>query len=198
MKWLTTTIVAAALALATNSCATGQDVINFVLDQEDAKGIRGQQQQIKSKVENEEVLVGSTPPLLLLPKKTLDEKPESIGVLSNDKESITSVDPQDQTVLSELSQPLDVEDRQAQSQGRRLVVSTFEARCESTSGLSGSAAYVDCVGGLVSGTTTGQTCADACGGDCCTGDNACVAFTGKGKQRFIHSCSILILPFVCS
>ena len=117
-----------------------------------------------------------------------------VGILSNDVESNT-VDPQDQTVLSELSQPLDVEDRQAQSQGRRLVVSTFEARCESTSGLSGSGAYVDCVGGfaVVGGvTSTTITCAAACGGLCCTGSSPCGyiqsdgsifrGFTGKGKQ----------------
>lgn len=50
------------------------------------------------KSENEELLVDSTPSLL--PQKTLIEKPKSVGVLSIDKESITSVDPRDQTVLS--------------------------------------------------------------------------------------------------
>lgn len=81
--------------------------------------------------EKEEVLVVvDASPLLL--KKTSIDKPESVGVLSNDnKESITSVDdPQDQTVLvSSMSQ--DVEDtRQAQAQGRRLLdEATFLARC---------------------------------------------------------------------
>jgi len=134
--------------------------------------------------EKEEVLVVvDASPLLL--KKTSIDKPESVGVLSDDKESITSVDdPQDQTVLvSSMSQ--DVEDtRQAQAQGRRLLdEATFLARCESTSGLTGSNAYVDCIVGFVSGTST--TCADACGDDCCTGANACVIFTGKGEQRVI-------------
>ena len=63
----------------------------------------------------------------------------------------------------------------------------FIARCESTSGLTGSDAYVDCVGGFVRDTS--QTCADACGndasgsgGDCCTLPFACDSFTGKGEQ----------------
>ena len=94
----------------------------------------------------------------------------------------------------------DFEDRQVQAQGRRLVdIATFEARCDASvaaafpgAGLSGSNAYVDCVGGFVSGTTTSQTCADACDGKCCTGDSACGfiqsdgsisgGFTGKGEQ----------------
>jgi len=194
MKWITTA-VAVAVALATNSRAEGQDVINFVSDQEGANGIRGQQQQIKSsrfKFENEKVLFdssSSTPPLL--PKKALVEKPESVGVLSDDKESIASVDHQDQTVLSV---PQDVENHQVQTQ-RRLdaaALQAFQDRCAITSNGEG---YVDCVGGFVSGTTTSQTCADACDGDCCTGASACGisgsilpdgtlngGFTGKGKQ----------------
>ena len=120
MKWITVA-VAVAVALATNSCVKGQDFINFVLDQEDAKGIRGQQQLIKSsrsEFENEEVLADSTPSLL--PRKTSIDKPESIGVLSNDRESVT-IDPQDQDVVV-LSVSQDAIDRQAQSQGRRLDV----------------------------------------------------------------------------
>jgi len=151
--------------------------------------------------EKEEVLVVvDASPLLL--KKTSIDKPESVGVLSNDnKESITSVDdPQDQTVLvSSMSQ--DVEDtRQAQAQGRRLLdEATFLARCESTSGLTGSNAYVDCVSGVVNGTST--SCADACivngVSKCCTGYLSCDpyiyngqtsgGFTGKGELRVIHN-----------
>ena len=56
----------------------------------------------------------------------------------------------------------------------------FQDRCDDTSDGKG---YVDCVGGFVKGTTT--TCEDACGGKCCTGDQACGGFTGKGKQRII-------------
>jgi len=205
MKWITTTV--AVLALATNSCAEGQDVINFVLDQEGANGIRGQQQPIKPSrysktAENEEVLV-DTLTLSLLPEKMLIEKPE---VLSNDKdkESIASVDPQFQTVLVS-SMPQDVDDLEDQAQGRRLdALQGFIARCESTSGLLGSDAYVDCVGGVVEGTTTDETCADACivngVSKCCTGDHACGStgfiypdgtlfggFTGKGEQSpFIY------------
>ena len=195
MKWITTTIVV-ALALATNSCVKGQDVINFVLDQEDAKGIRGQQQlkpsRSESEFENEEVLVDT---LSLLPKKALVEKSESVGILSHEKKS-TFVDPHDQTV-EVLSAPQDFEYRQAQAQERRLdaaALQAFEDRCDDTNipGLTGTDAYVNCVGGFVSGTTTSQTCADACGndacgegGDCCTGDFACDSFTGKGEQRFI-------------
>ena len=208
MKWITTTIVVALALATTNSCAEGQDDINFVSDQEDAKGIRGQYtQQIKSsrfKFENEEVLVDSSTPSLL-PKKALVEKPESVGVLSDDKESITSVDDQDQTVLSELSQPQDVEDRQVQAQRRRLDtgmdMATFEARCDASAeaafpgdGLSGSDAYVDCVGGFVSGTTTSQTCADACDGKCCNEDGGCctcIGFTGKGKSKRFKSIHML-------
>ena len=124
-----------------------------------------------------------------------------VGILSNDVESNT-VDPQDETVLSELSQPLDVEDRQAQSQGRRLEsgmdMDAFEARCAISSNGQG---YVDCVGGLVSGDTS-TTCVTACGGLCCTGSNACGrfaasgyvegGFTGKGEQISITIASICV------
>ena len=189
MKWITTTIVV-AVALATNSCVKGQDVNNFILDLEDATGVRGQREQLikssRSKsAGNEEVLIDSTPPLL--PKKVLVKKPESVGVLSNDKGSFTSVDPQDQIVEEEVlsvSQPQDVEKRQAQAQGRRLdALQDFKDRCDATttSGLSGSNAYVDCDGGLVSGDPS-TSCATACGGLCCTGVFACDSFTGKGEQ----------------
>lgn len=110
------------------------------------------------------------------------DKPESIGVLSNDKEGTVDVDPQDEIVLS-VSQ--DVIDRQAQSQGRRLdaaALQAFKDRCESTSGLMGSNAYVDCVDGSVNGASI--SCATACGVYCCIGDDACNKFTGKGN---IHS-----------
>ena len=145
-----------------------------------------------NKSENEEVLVDSTPSLLLLPKKTLTEKPKSVGVLSNDKESFTSVDPQDQIVEEEVlsvSRPQDVEKRQAQAQGRRLDAAdlqTFKDRCESTSGLTGSNAYVDCVGGKVNGNPS-RSCVDACDGKCCSdgGPFACDGFNGKGEQRVI-------------
>jgi len=96
----------------------------------------------------------------------------------------------------------DFEDRQVQAQGRRLVdIATFEARCDASvtaafpeAGLSGSDAYVDCVGGfaVVNGVTTSQTCVDACDGKCCFGSDACGiiqsaasingGFTGKGEQ----------------
>jgi len=145
-----------------------------------------------------------TPLDLIPPKKTSIENPESIGVLSNDKEEgIAFVDHQDQTMVS-VPQVQAVEDRQVQAQGRRLVdIATFEARCDASvaaafpeAGLSGSDAYVDCVGGFVRDTTTGlattQSCADACGTKCCTGDSACGiiqsaasingGFTGKGEQ----------------
>ena len=211
MKWITTTIVV-AVALATNSCVKGQDVNNFILDLEDATGVRGQQEQLikssRSKsAGNEEVLIDSTPPLL--PKKVLVKKPESVGVLSNDKESNTPVDPQDQTVEEEVlsvSRPQDVEKRQAQAQGRRLdaaALQTFKDRCDATNipGLSGSDAFVNCNDGQevdFDDNPTGQTCADACDGLCCTGNNACgfinsdgtiadgTGFTGKGKQRVIQ------------
>jgi len=157
-----------------------------------------------SKSENEEVLVDSTPSIL--PKKTLIEKPESVGVLSHDKEVIVDVDPQDQeVVVLSVSQPQDVEDRQAQAQGRRLdALQEFKDRCYKTSGLSGSDAYVDCWRGFVRGDYDGQTCADACGGKCCTGEGACgyfnsdgtikrqpaiTWFIGKG-EAIVHSCSI--------
>jgi len=69
----------------------------------------------------------------------------------------------------------------------------LQGRCEDTSGLSGSDAYVDCDRGFVEGTS--QTCADACMVEgvskCCTGTDACGklesdgtiedGFTGKGK-----------------
>jgi len=172
----------------------------FFLTKEDVKGstrgryTRKPRQPSRSKSdEKEEVLVNASP--LLLPKKTSIDKPESVGVLSNDnKESITSVDdPQDQTVLSELSQPLDVEDRQAHlAQGRRLesdALQGFQARCDAitTSGETGSDAYVDCVDGFVrdinTDLPTSQTCAAACDGECCIANSqpACSGFTGKGE-----------------
>ena len=131
-----------------------------------------------SKSEKEEVPVDTL----------LIEKPEIIGVLSNDVESNT-VYPEDEIVLS-VSQPQDVEDRQAQSQGRRLDAAAlrlqaFKDRCYETSGLS-SNAYVDCVKGLavVSGVYTGQSCEEACGRTtrkCCSVLRSCDGFTGKGK-----------------
>ena len=153
-----------------------------------------------SKSEKEEVPVDTL----------LIEKPESIGVLSNDVESNT-VYPEDEIVLS-VSQPQDVEDRQAQSQGRRLdaaALQAFKDKCvasaESAFGIDYSSnpenSYVNCDNGLevdANDNPTGQTCADACGGLCCAGDFACDGFNGKGEQRFIHSCTILICSFVCS
>ena len=92
MKWITTA-VAVAVALATR--AEGQDDIrSFVLNQEEAKGIRGQYTHKPSRsksAENEEVLADASP---LLPKKALVEKPGSVGVLSDDKASIASFDHQ--------------------------------------------------------------------------------------------------------
>jgi len=138
-------------------------------------------------------------------EETRIEKSENIGILSNDKEGIVAfVDPQDQTVeVLSVSQPQDAEDRH-QAQGRRLdaaALQAFKDRCYETSDLSGSDAYVDCVSGFVSGDYGGQTCADACGGKCCTGGGACgfiyygsdgtnfigYGFTGKGEQRVIHN-----------
>jgi len=196
--------VAVAL-LATNSRAEGQDVINFVSDQEGANGIRGQQQQIKSsrfKFENEKVLFDTT----LLPKKTLIEKPESVGVLSNDKESTTSVHPRDQTlsVLS-MSQDIEVYPQAQVAQGRKLAsgldMATFESRCDDTSpaGLSGSNAYVDCFDGSVNGDPS-TSCADACIAngviECCGGDDACDGFTGKGKSIVVVICLASTLTYI--
>ena len=53
----------------------------------------------------------------------------------------------------------------AQAQRRAL-----QTTCNGTS--------VVCAAGLVSGTTTNETCAAACGGACCVGDQACDGFTG--------------------
>ena len=166
---------------------------------EDVKGSTRGRWKPDEPSRSKEVLVDT---LSLLPKKTSIEKPESVGILSNDKESITSVDTQDQTMLS-VSQ--DVEDPQVQSQGRRLDVAALQAfkdKCVASveaafpgAGLSGSDAYVDCDGGfaVVDGVTTSETCAAACGnnaigygGDCCTGRDACSSFTGKGEQRVFH------------
>jgi len=91
----------------------------------------------------------------------------------------------------------DFEDRQVQeAQERRLVdIATFEARCDATttSGETGSNAYVDCVDGFVKGDPS-TTCATACivngVSKCCTGDNACDDFTGTGEQRAIHCLSL--------
>lgn len=151
---------------------------------------------------NEEVLVDSTPSIL--PKKTLIEKPESVGVLSHDKKS-ASVDPQDQeVVVLSVPQRQDAVDRQVQYQGRRLdALQEFKDRCYETSGLSGSDAYVDCWRGFVRDDYGGQTCADACGGKCCTGEGACGYFNSDGSikrqpvtwfigkgEAIVHSCSI--------
>ena len=68
----------------------------------------------------------------------------------------------------------------------------FQNRCDATttSGLSGSDAYVDCIDGKVRGNPS-KTCADACKvngvSKCCYGDRACDGFTGKGERRFIGS-----------
>jgi len=121
------------------------------------------------------------------------EKSESVGVLSNDKEGVAFVDPQDEIVLS-VSQPQDVKDHQAQAQGRRLdaaALQAFKNRCYETSGETGSDAYVDCVKGLavVSGVYTGQSCEEACGrsgGRCCSFSGSCKGFTGKGKHPFMY------------
>jgi len=88
----------------------------------------------------------------------------------------------------------DFEDRQVQeAQERRLVdIATFEARCDATttSGETGSNAYVDCVDGFVKGDPS-TTCATACivngVSKCCTdfGFDACDDFTGKGKKKFV-------------
>lgn len=117
---------------------------------------------------------------------------------------------QEEIVLS-VSQK-ELEDRQVQAQGRRLVVSTpsqvpstapsqssapstvafkaFQERCEETSDGKG---YVDCDDGFVSDNPS-TSCATACMVDgvskCCTGTNACNDFTGKGKQR-VHFSNLL-------
>ena len=126
----------------------------------------------------------------LLPKETTPIEKSGIGILSNnfnDKESITDDHHQDEIVLS-VHPPQGVQDRQAQSQGRRLdALSDFIALCDATNipGLSGSDAYVDCVNGRVRGDYNTR-CKAACGSFCCTGDstnpNSCNGFTGKGKQ----------------
>jgi len=142
-------------------------------------------------------------------------KPHDEPIRSNQSENEnelvdTKPDHQDEVVLS-VSQ--DVDDRQVLSQGRRLDsgmdLATFEALCIASAeaaypgtSLSGSDAYVNCVGGIVDGTST--PCATACGntdqgggvwsgGLCCTGRQTCgtinfdgtiidgTGFTGKGK-----------------
>ena len=133
------------------------------------------------------------------------------GYLTNQKETPASTGNaksllpvhQEEIVLS-VSQ--DVADRQVQSQGRRLVVSTpsqvpstvpsqssapstvalqaFKDKCVasvlSENGIDYSSnpenSYVDCDGGYVRGTS--QTCFDACNGDCCTGTAACGRYYG--------------------
>ena len=183
----------------------------FFLTKEDVKDSRGRytrkpRKPSRSKSdENEEVIVVDTPSHL--PKEeTPIEMPESVGILSNDKKSITSVYPQDQTVEEEVlsvSQPQDVEDRQAHlAQGRRLesdALQVFQARCDASTpaGVSGIDAYVDCDGGyaVIGGSTDFFTsCADACGGGglCCTGIGACDGFTGKGEQISITIASICV------
>ena len=133
------------------------------------------------------------------------DKPESIGVLSNDMESV-NVDPQDEIVLS-----VDVEqDQPAQSQGRRLNALTLEdfkdtciASILSISGgtrnytMNPEGSFINCRGGKVNG--NGALCSTACNGKCCAGSDACGdaflddsddgggtievdgGFTGKGK-----------------
>ena len=101
------------------------------------------------------------------------------------------------------SVPRDFEDRQAQAQGRRLdAVQDFIDRCDATttSGETGSNAYVDCVDGFVKDTNTGlptsTSCATACNGLCCAGGFTCDDFTGKGKQRVIHSYTLIGLGLI--
>jgi len=144
-------------------------------------------------------------------EETHIEKSDSVGILSNDKESTTSVVLQNEIVLS-VSQPQDVEDRQAQAQGRRLdaaALQAFKDRCYETSGKTGSYAYVDCVKGLavVSGVYTGLSCEEACGGrggaSCCSYIGSCTGFTGKGKHPFMYivvheSCTYLLILFSSS
>ena len=121
-----------------------------------------------------------------------EETPVDSSTADGDK--LLQPDHRDEIVLSV---PQDVIDRQAQSQGRRLdALQAFKDRCEETSGLSGSAAYVDCVDGqeLDLGNPTGHTCATACDGKCCVGVDACDDFTGKGKKQKVHL--LLIDAFV--
>lgn len=190
--------------LTSSTKGQGDDQKNkFFLKKEDIKNSRGRYTQKphmprRSKSAAEE--------------ETHIEKSDSIGILSNDKEGIASVDPQDQIVeVLSVSQPQDVEDRQVHAQGRRLdaaALQAFKDRCDATNipGYSGSDAYVDCVGGFVSGDSS-TSCATACGGLCCTGSNAEPSacgyiyyesdgttidlidggFTGKGKHRVIHN-----------
>ena len=198
MKGLVTTIALTAASTSTN----GQNVnvirsdnnpstTTLELKEEDAKGGGDNYHQHPQKhlssqgVSVRRILMDNTSPLLPEDETSI-EKSESIGILSNNKESITH----DQNV-EVLSVPQeDVEDLQAQAQGRRLDTSAFLSRCETTSGRNGTDAYVDCVDGYVRGTT--QFCATACNGDCCTGDGACGyiqagylynGFTGKGKSE---------------
>lgn len=140
-------------------------------------------------------------PLLLLPEdETSIEKSEiDVGVLSNNKEGV-SIDidnnPRGQNFLDTPQY-----NQQVTQKGRRRLdddaAATFQERCVASSlekfGTDYTSnplnSYVDCVRGVVNGTTTDETCADACDGSCCTysGRDACEGFTGKGKQRVIHS-----------
>ena len=111
--------------------------------------------------------------------------------------------PSQSSAPSESSEPsqssVPSESPSSSSAPTKAALQAFTARCESTSGLLGSNSYVDCVGGFVRGTTTDETCADACivhgVSKCCTGDQACGStlypsqdgtllggFTGNGKQ----------------
>ena len=59
--------------------------------------------------------------------------------------------------------------------------------------------YVDCVNGLVRGSSS-STCASACGVSCCLGTNACNSFTGKickdGSCDGERACTFANVPWV--
>ena len=122
------------------------------------------------------------------------------GYLTNQEETLTDSSTADG---DKLLQP-DHRDEivmSVQAQRRRLDAAALQAfldRCEYTSGLSGSDAYVDCEEGTVYGDSS-TSCADACivNGEskCCTGNDACRGFTGKGKSR--GSSSIIAILSLC-
>ena len=150
MKGLVTTIALTAASTSTN----GQNVnvirsdnnpstTTLELKEEDAKGGGDNYHQHPQKhlssqgVSVRRILMDNTSPLLPEDETSI-EKSESIGILSNNKESITH----DQNV-EVLSVPQeDVEDLQAQAQGRRLDTSAFLSRCETTSGRNGTDAML--------------------------------------------------------